>query len=193
MNTSVVASNVAGMDESLDTPVADVMTTPVRTVPSDRSAREAASTLLEEGIGSLVVESPAGIVTKTDLVRAIHERVDLDGTTVADLMSSPTLTVGPEDDVRTVVDRMEEHGVKRLVVTSDSEPVGVVSVSDLADVLSPDLDLDTVVGMFVGVASAEPPYVYECVDCSSRVTAEHGPEQCPECGGSLRNISVARE
>jgi predicted transcriptional regulator len=181
------------MDEPLDTPVAEVMTTPVRTVPGDLSAREAASVLVEDGIGSVVVAEPAGIVTKTDLVRAIHERIDFDGTTVADLMSSPIVTVGPDDDVRTVVDRMEEHGVKRLVVASasESEPVGVVTVSDLADVFS--VDLDTVVGMFVGVASAEPPYVYECVDCGTRVTAGSRPEQCAECGGRLQNISVARE
>jgi CBS domain-containing protein len=181
------------MDEPLNTPVTEVMTAPVRTVPGDLSVREAASILVEEGIGSVVVEDPAGVVTKTDLVRGIDDGIDFERTTVDDLMSSPIRTVESEDDVRAVVDGMEEHGVKRLVVTSDSEPVGVVSVSDLADVFADDLDLDTVVGMFVGVASAEPPYVYECIECSSRVTAEHGPERCPECGGNLQNISVARE
>jgi predicted transcriptional regulator/DNA-directed RNA polymerase subunit RPC12/RpoP len=179
------------MDEPLDTPVSEVMTTPVRTVPGDLSAREAASVLVEEGIGSVVVESPAGILTKTDLVRGIHDRIDFGEATVSDLMSRPLVTVAPDDDVRTVVDRMEEHDVERLVVASDSEPVGVVSVSDLADVFA--VDLDTAVGMFVGPASVEGPHEYECLDCGARTTAESRPDQCAECGGQLQNISVTRE
>jgi CBS domain-containing protein len=179
------------MEEPLDTPVADVMASPVRTVPADLPAREAASVLVEEGIGSVVVAEPPGILTRTDLVRGIHDRIDFETTTVADLTSSPIVTVAPDDDVRTVLGRMEEHDVARLVVASDGEFVGVVSVSDLADVFA--VDLDTVVGMFVGPASADPPYVYECADCGNRLTGEHGPDECPECGGTLRNISVARE
>ena len=38
-----------------------------------------------------------------------------------------------------------------------------------------------------------PPYIYECLDCGSRVEADRQPVACPECGGEMRNISKPSE
>jgi CBS domain-containing protein len=135
------------MSDAFETPVREVMTAPVRTVDPGTTAREAAGVLLDEGIGSVLVADPPGILTKTDLVAGIHRVEDLDGTPVSALMSRSVITVDPGDDVQTVVDRMEEHGIKRLVVESDDEFVGIVTVTDLAAAFA--VDLDTVIGTFV--------------------------------------------
>jgi len=39
----------------------------------------------------------------------------------------------------------------------------------------------------------EPPYTYECVDCGNRIEADSRPGDCPECGGSMRDISKPSE
>jgi len=41
--------------------------------------------------------------------------------------------------------------------------------------------------------SPEPPYVYECAACATRLSADHHPEFCPDCGGQMTDISVPRE
>jgi rRNA maturation endonuclease Nob1 len=38
-----------------------------------------------------------------------------------------------------------------------------------------------------------PPYIYECMLCGRRRTAEHQPGYCANCGGAMQDISVARE
>lgn len=35
--------------------------------------------------------------------------------------------------------------------------------------------------------------VYECYDCSNRQPAADYDGRCPNCGGRMKNISVARE
>jgi hypothetical protein len=34
---------------------------------------------------------------------------------------------------------------------------------------------------------------YECNDCLNRQQTDKFPGECPECGGTLRNIAVPRE
>jgi signal-transduction protein with cAMP-binding, CBS, and nucleotidyltransferase domain len=166
------------------------MTTPLRTVDGDLSAADAAEIIVTEGIGSVVVEEPRGVVTKTDLVEGIRDGTEFGETTVSEVMTSPVVTVAPDADVQTVVNRMEDHGLKRLVLSSDAELVGIVTVTDLAATFA--VDLDTVIGMFADPASADRPHRYECLDCGHRTTADHR-RACPECGGRTRNISVTRE
>jgi CBS domain-containing protein len=137
------------MPDPLDTQVETVMSSPIRTVDGDVSARDVAGILVQEDIGSVVVEvsTGSGILTKTDLVAGIDESLDPDRTTVADLMTSPVITVTPDADVQTVIDRMEANGIKRLVVEENGAFVGIVTVTDLAEAFA--VDLDTVIGMFV--------------------------------------------
>jgi signal-transduction protein with cAMP-binding, CBS, and nucleotidyltransferase domain len=179
------------MTEALDTPVREVMTRPLRTVESDLTAQRAAEIMVSEGIGSVVVAEPRGVVTKTDLVRGVQEGRDLERTPVSELMSRPLLTVDPTDDVQDVVNRMEDHGVKRLIVTSGSELVGIVTATDLAAALA--VDLDAVIGLFADTSSADRPHTYECVECGTRGRSDSHPTACPDCGGRIRNISVPRE
>lgn len=133
--------------EDLETPVHTVMTRPVRTVPADCPVREAAGIMIDADIGSVVVDdTPAGIVTKTDIVATLRSRTPVDETTVADLMTTPVETVAAEATLQEAVDAMDEHGIRRLPVTADGELVGIVTTTDLVEELA--IDLDTLVGMF---------------------------------------------
>ena len=169
-------------------PIDDVMTRPVRSVAPDTPAREAATVLLDEGIGSVVVADADGIVTKTDLLAGIDDgRIEAP---VSELMTEPVVTVPRDADVRTAIDRMQEYEIKRLVVADDAEPVGIVTTTDVRQALA--TDLDSVIGLFAGSVDGETDNTYECMSCGARVTAATKPGTCDDCGAPMRNISVPR-
>jgi CBS domain-containing protein len=117
-----------------ETPVSEIMSSPIITVTQDTVVAEAADILAEEHVGSLVVGEDIieGIVTETDVVRAVGKRSDLSATSIAEIMSDPVVTIRPHETVRTAGERMGHNGVKKLPVTEGGEPVGIVTTTDLA-------------------------------------------------------------
>jgi len=117
-----------------ETPVSEIMSSPVITVPPETTVAEAAGVLAEEHVGSLVVGEDIieGIVTETDIVRAVGGELDLTATTVEDIMTDPVVTMRPHESVRVAGERMGHNGVKKLPITENGEPVGIVTTTDLA-------------------------------------------------------------
>lgn len=120
-----------------ETPVSEIMSSPVQTVDPDTTIDEVARVFAEEGVGSLVIgDSPLqGIITEHDVVKSVGEGKDPRETTVRDLMSEPVVTIRPTDTVEEAGNRMGKNGVKKLPVTEDGEPVGIVTTTDLAHFL----------------------------------------------------------
>lgn len=110
------------------------MSSPVRTIASDRTITEAASILDTENIGSLVVgeDIVTGIITEADIVRAVGQGRDLGTTPVSEIMSEPVVTIRPNEAVHVAGERMGHNTVKKLPVTEDGEPLGIVTTTDLA-------------------------------------------------------------
>ena len=117
-----------------ETPVSEIMSSPVKTVTADTSIADAAGILAEEHIGSLVVGTDIieGIVTETDIVRAVGAELDLAATPISEIMSDPVVTIRPHEAVHVAGERMGHNGVKKLPVTEDGEPVGIVTTTDIA-------------------------------------------------------------
>ncbi len=113
------------------------MSAPVETVTEDETVEEVARVFAEEGVGSLVIgEDPIqGIITEYDVVKSIGQGKDPAATTVGQLMSEPVVTIRPDDTVENAGDRMGNNGVKKLPVTEDGKPVGIVTTTDLAHFL----------------------------------------------------------
>jgi CBS domain-containing protein len=125
-----------------DRPVRELMSTPLETVDPDTPADTVAAMLRQREIGSLVVTeggAVTGIVTESDVVRSVGAGHDPTRLTAARLMSEDVTTVAPSDTVQTACDRMADAGVKRLPVV-DSEPVGIVTTTDVAHELVQSLD-----------------------------------------------------
>ncbi len=76
-----------------------------------------------------------GVVSGTDLVRAQAQRADRDpsaAVTAADVMSSPAITVHPEQSVPDAARLMERRGVERLpVVDEEDRLIGIATRRDL--------------------------------------------------------------
>jgi signal-transduction protein with cAMP-binding, CBS, and nucleotidyltransferase domain len=168
--------------------VGDVMTEPIRSVTPETPAREVATILLEESIGSVVVADADGIVTKTDLLAGIRDS-SLE-TPASELMTDPVVTVSRGADVQTAIDRMDEYEIKRVVVEDGAEAVGIVSTTDIRQALA--TELDSVIDMFAGLTQPDSEDTYECVSCGDRVTAASKPGTCTACDAPMRNVSMPR-
>jgi predicted transcriptional regulator len=130
-----------------DVPVTTAMSAPLRELQRDRSVTEAARVLCEEQIGSVLVRgTPDGIVTDTDIVRAVKNGRDLDQTMVVELASSPLVTVSAAKTLQDAAELMHDHGLKKVVVTDDGEHVGIVTTTDIVEQVSPELD--DIIGVF---------------------------------------------
>jgi len=135
--------------------VKDVMTTRVVSVGKDASFREMAAALREHRISAFPVvdadEKVIGVVSEADLLakEALGsepqgmpgmitgllrhaEYAKARGITAADLMSSPAVTVTPEDTLERAARLMYTRKVKRLpVVDSGAHLVGIISRADV--------------------------------------------------------------
>ena len=86
-------------------------------------------------IGSLLVETGetfSGIITETDVVRAVAERIDVAGTAVSQLMSKPIVSVEKElSPLHYARDLMADKHTRHLAVTDAGAIVGIISTRDL--------------------------------------------------------------
>jgi len=107
----------------------------VVTVSIDTSVLEAIGTMSEANIGAVVVlheGKAAGIFTERDYLRKIALKGRSSGDTLmSEVMSAPLITAGPEESTRNAMETMTECRCRHLVVTSDEEMVGIVSLGDL--------------------------------------------------------------
>ncbi|MGB9954473.1 cyclic nucleotide-binding/CBS domain-containing protein [Haloarcula marismortui] len=133
---------------SLDTPVEQVMTKPVKTVDRELSVRDVSKLLASEAVGSVVVETEygQGILTKTDIITGLRDGIDPDTTPVGDLITTPVKTIEAGAPLEEAIDTMVEHSIKRLVIDGQTDGVGILTTTDVMQELSPDLD--RVVEMF---------------------------------------------
>ncbi|MBW3097746.1 CBS domain-containing protein [Pseudohoeflea coraliihabitans] len=99
--------------------------------------RDAAIIMAEKSVGSLPVldeeEKPVGIVTDRDICcRAVAEGKGSD-TPVSEIMTTDVMTTTPEEDVSACCDKMEEHQVRRAIVTDgNGKCCGMVAQADVA-------------------------------------------------------------
>jgi CBS domain-containing protein len=115
--------------------VRDVMTKEPVAMSSDATVAEAAKAMSEHRIGSVVVMnegSPYGIVTDRDItVRAVATGSDPSTLKLADICTKALAAVRPDQSVDDAIKIMKSHDVKRVVVMTDHNLEGIVSLGDL--------------------------------------------------------------
>ncbi len=105
------------------------------TIGSDVPVLEAVRTMAEHGVGALLVmrgDALAGIVSERDYARKVVllGRASAD-TPVAQIMSSPVVTVSPDTNVQRCMVLMTERRIRHLPVVESGRVIGVVSIGDL--------------------------------------------------------------
>ncbi len=110
-------------------------------------ALEAARLMRQHHVGDLIViddpeeeRTPIGIITDRDLVlEVLGNGLDPAITEVASLIHRTLVIADESEDTAQVIDRMREHGVRRIpVVNSQGGVVGIVTLDDLLRVLVAD-------------------------------------------------------
>jgi CBS domain-containing protein len=119
--------------------VKDVMTQKVINVPPTEDVVFAFEKLMKYKLSSLPVvngDELVGIVTATDLGHnLILDKYEI-GTTVEMVMVKDVISVSPEDDLLTAVQRMNQFGsekgiINQLVVMEDGKITGIISDGDI--------------------------------------------------------------
>jgi CBS domain-containing protein len=116
--------------------VGDIMTRDPRTVDAGDSVVEAARQMRDGDFGSVLVLRDVrvdGIVTDRDIaVRAVAEGRDPESTPVSEISSTGVASVEPSQSIEEAVQTMREQDIRRLPVVENGQPVGILSLGDLA-------------------------------------------------------------
>lgn len=111
------------------------MNTKVATIEADRSVMEACVEMTYQNIGSLVVVEKGqvvGIFTERDLLKkAVYQGLDLQVEQIGRVMTSPVISVEPEELIHDIVPKMLQKNIRHLPVTKTGRLLGMISVKDL--------------------------------------------------------------
>jgi CBS domain-containing protein len=116
----------------------------VWSVDADEPVLEAIQMMADKHVGALPVTRGGelvGVISERDYAR----KVILLGrssaeTPVWQIMSSPVITVTPEDGVRQCMQLMTEKRIRHLPVLQDGRMVGMISIGDLVRVVIEEQD-----------------------------------------------------
>ncbi|MEU3737447.1 MULTISPECIES: CBS domain-containing protein [unclassified Streptomyces] len=116
--------------------VRDVMTPGVAAVGPDASLVEAAQVMRAQDIGHVLVATAGrvvGVLTDRDItLRAVADGADPLTVSAQAICTPNPVMVTPDDAVSSAVSLMLEYAVRRLPVVEDGQPVGMVTLRDVA-------------------------------------------------------------
>lgn len=117
--------------------IKELMTRDVESVDPMSSLEEAAQLMSDADVGSLPVVDEGrvvGVLTDRDIVvRAAAAGLDLSEARAGDVMTPEVVHCHEEDDALDAASLMEEHQVRRVIVTdADGGLAGIVSLGDLS-------------------------------------------------------------
>ena len=117
--------------------VRDIMTYNAETIDTGANLREAAKKMKNYDIGALPIcegDELVGMITDRDItIRAVAEGKDPFTTRVTEVMTPDVFYCLEDEEIQEAAKIMEEKAIHRLLVlNSDYEPIGFVSLSDFA-------------------------------------------------------------
>jgi CBS domain-containing protein len=96
---------------------------------------EAARSMRDKEIGSVIVVDNGnvlGVVTERDLVRRVlAENRDPKTVKIREVMSSPVVSISPNEDILDAAYLMKKKGIRRLIVMEGEKLVGIITSDDM--------------------------------------------------------------
>jgi len=128
--------------------VKEIMVKKVTSLAIERSVREAAELMSRADVGSILAvvdERPVGIVTERDIVRKIvAEGVDASKIRVAEVMSTPLVTVASTASIEEACEQMTTYKIRYLPVVEEDDIVGIIAARDIAMALAKEQNFEDV-------------------------------------------------
>ncbi len=161
------------------------------------SIKEGAKLLKKKRISTLIIEEdnkPVGIVTDRDfIVKVIADELDINKTTLKDIMSSPVIMIPHNEILADAAKIMTRRRIRKLPVVKDGKIAGILSENDIVRI-SPDLialaqEYERVHKTNDTRNYPEEYMVGRCEVCgqySLRLRKYNGMLVCPECYDSMR-------
>ena len=119
--------------------VSEIMIKDVVSIQSDDTVMDACKTYKDKGVGCLVVMKKnlvVGIVTERDIIeRVIIDQKNPKKAKVEEIMSKNIKTVHASATIEKAADIMKKNHIKKLPVILNNEIVGIITVTDIANVL----------------------------------------------------------
>ena len=119
--------------------VKDVMITNIASLDSSSMIRDAAKLMEEKNIGCIIVtqqNSPIGILTERDFVRRIAAKEKPLTSSLDEVMSSPLISIGPDETVWEAAESMKVNNIHKLPVIENSQVIGIITTTDLVEICS---------------------------------------------------------
>lgn len=128
-------------------PISDLCAKEIISVEKGASLQYAAQLMKKHNIGSVVVvasdgsNKPIGILTDRDIVLSVVAENWPLTTKVKEAMSTNVTTVSKTEGIAEVVDKMAEHGVRRVVVVDqEGNACGLASSDDVLQLVAREMN-----------------------------------------------------
>lgn len=123
--------------------VKDVMTSPVITISEEDTVQEAAQLMDKNDVGCIIVidkdAKAAGIITERDMITRVLSKNTMPSKIKAKkVMTSPLLTIDPDESLTDAARKMSRLNVRRLGVMYRGSLAGLISSKDILAV-TPEL------------------------------------------------------
>lgn len=181
--------------------VKDIMSSPVITIKENGSAGNVAALMEKNKVGCVVVtageDRPIGIITERDLVvRVVASDLKPSKVAVKDIMSTPLITIGPDETLNEAGRMMSRLNIRRLGVMYKGELVGIVSSKDVLGIMPELIEIiqekTRIANQAISTELLEqPPLAGYCDNCgqwADDLTEVEGNFLCEDC-----QLEVERE
>jgi signal-transduction protein with cAMP-binding, CBS, and nucleotidyltransferase domain len=119
--------------------VNQIMSKNVLTLDKSTSLQEAALNMTKLNIGCVIVTDgakPLGIITERDFVTKVAAQGWPLFTEICEIMSSPLITIGPEETIWEASEMMKQKMIHKLPVKENEQVIGIVTTTDIVKIAS---------------------------------------------------------
>jgi CBS domain-containing protein len=125
--------------------VREMMKKQILSIDASLTVKDAAKIMEDSGVGCLVVTEkniPIGIITERDFVTRITSIGKPSSTQVRKIMSSPLISIGPDESAKKLAEIIKEKNIHKIPVIEENKLIGIVSATDLIRKCIVDSDMD---------------------------------------------------
>ena len=173
--------------------VKDIMSSPVITLDEKAASNKVAKLMDRNDLGCVIITNkvgkPVGIITERDLVvRVLAKNLVPDATKAKEIMTSPLVTIKPEETISEAARRMSRLDIRRLGVVYKGNLMGVVSSRDILGVMPELIEIiqekTRIEGAGQDEETEEKPLSGYCDRCevfSENLKDDNGQSLCEDC------------